>query len=83
MLDEVFVKYYLKAAFNLNFRSIFLLAPCQRRDIWGDDAEQFNPDHFLQENVQNRHPFAFLPFSTGPRNCIGKFDKFIEKWNKF
>lgn len=35
--------------------------------LWGPTADQFIPDRFLDEPP----PFAYIPFSAGPRNCIG------------
>lgn len=32
------------------------------------DPHSFKPDRFEQE----RHPFSYIPFSAGPRGCIGK-----------
>lgn len=45
----------------------------RRTDIWGPDANEFNPDRFLPDNGEQRHSHSFLPFSNGSRDCIGKY----------
>lgn len=51
-----------------------VLLPMVHRDpqVWGPDAEEFDPDRFLSENSRGRPPHSYKPFGTGERACIGR-----------
>lgn len=34
------------------------------KNIWDEDADEFNPDHFSKEVSSKRNPFAFMAFSN-------------------
>jgi cytochrome P450/NADPH-cytochrome P450 reductase len=42
------------------------------RSIWGDDADEFNPDHVAAERLAAVPPNAYKPFGSGQRACIGR-----------
>ncbi len=39
-------------------------------DIWGPDADTFRPERW--EKVSEQQKAAFIPFSYGPRACVGR-----------
>lgn len=55
-------------------QDIAVLIPMLHRDksVWGEDAEEFNPDHFTVEAEQARPANAYKPFGNGQRACIGR-----------
>jgi cytochrome P450 len=42
-------------------------------ELWGEDAEQFKPERWLEANGGGaKNNYAFMSFSHGPRSCIGQ-----------
>ncbi|KAJ3512958.1 hypothetical protein NLJ89_g3229 [Agrocybe chaxingu] len=52
-----------------------VMAMQRRKDLWGPDALEFDPDRFLDSRLKKYltpNPFIFLPFNAGPRICLGQ-----------
>ncbi|KAL0901436.1 hypothetical protein ABMA27_006694 [Loxostege sticticalis] len=51
---------------------VILIYDMQRREDLFKDPLKFDPERFSPENNFKRHPYSYIPFSAGPRNCIGQ-----------
>lgn len=49
-----------------------LIYMLHRNPEYFPDPDKFDPDRFSPENIAKKNPYAFVPFSAGPRNCIGQ-----------
>ncbi|PSN53855.1 Cytochrome P450 4C1 [Blattella germanica] len=61
-------KYTVPAGVSVWIQIYFL----HRNPKYFPNPEEFNPDNFLPEKVRDRHPYAYIPWSAGPRNCLGQ-----------
>ncbi|XP_030529137.1 cytokinin hydroxylase-like [Rhodamnia argentea] len=46
-----------------------VLAIHHSEELWGEDANEFNPERFTSKTFA---PGRFIPFAMGPRNCVGQ-----------
>jgi cytochrome P450 len=66
--DDRLGDYFVPAGTEIYIPLYFI----QRHPGLWEEPDCFNPDRFKPENSRNRHRLATIPFSAGPRNCIGE-----------
>jgi cytochrome P450 len=44
----------------------------QRHPAFWEAPDRFDPDRFAPDQSRTRHPMTMIPFSAGPRKCIGE-----------
>ena len=72
--DDQLGDYFVPAGTEIYISPYFI----QRHpDLW-EAPDRFNPDRFDPNHLQDRNPLTTLPFSAGPRNCIGEFFARVE-----
>jgi cytochrome P450 len=66
--DDQLGKYFVPAGTEIYISPYFI----QRNPKLWDEPDRFNPDRFSPGQSLDRRPMAMIPFSAGPRNCIGE-----------
>jgi cytochrome P450 len=66
--DDRLGDYFVPAGTEIYISPYFI----QRHPHLWQDPDRFNPDRFGPDHSHERHTLAMLPFSAGPRNCIGE-----------
>jgi cytochrome P450 len=72
--DDAVGDYPIPAGSDLFISPYFLH---RREDLW-PDSERFDPDRFAEAETRQHHRTSFIPFSAGPRKCIGDMLSILE-----
>lgn len=72
--DDRLGEYFVPAGTEIYLPPYFI----QRHPNLWEEPDRFNPDRFRPDSARHRHRLATLPFSAGPRNCIGEHFARIE-----
>ncbi len=72
--DDYFGQYFVPAGTDIFIAPYFL----HRHPNYWPDPEVFDPERFAETAVKEQHKNAYIPFSAGPRRCIGDFFATIE-----
>lgn len=49
-----------------------------RHPAFWDNPEVFDPERFSPERMRDRHEYAYIPFSAGKRQCLGRSMALLE-----
>lgn len=49
-----------------------------RNEKYYPNPEKFDPDRFSKSEMEKRHCCAYIPFSAGPKNCVGQKFAIVE-----
>ena len=72
--DDWLGEYFVPAGTEIYVPPYFI----QRHPKIWEEPDRFNPDRFRADNSTHRHRLATIPFSAGPRNCVGALFARIE-----
>lgn len=53
---------------------VLALGKVHRNKKYWPNPLVFDPDRFLPERLENSQSYYYMPFSNGPRNCIGTYE---------
>lgn len=84
-IQILFISNYMKSHLNLliSYLENYSIPPTttimifpyiihRNEDVFSN-SEEFIPERFLDDENNSKFLSAYIPFSAGPRNCIGNF----------